>query len=315
MERIFESEMLWITFVFLVLEVLMFSYQFIHYLSRPEEKKRLYYLILLFLLIFYNITGGLFPDPNIKLSIVLQNSLAYGSGFLMASYFPYYFYKGFDLERLKFHAYYGVLLFLQLPYLIFFVVVYGLSQDLKLAIDYGIIVPFFYSIVVLRAISKAIWAKYDRDKSKKNWIEVIAVYAAVIPWVSMTIIAYFNLGQFIEVICTNGGFVVITFLFIYQSIQKARLEYQLLIQLRGSDHSPSVFLKNCECCGLTNRELEIIQLIRKGMKYQLIAEQLFISEFTVKKHVNNMFEKTTTNNKMELIHKLDSLVEIPSKTA
>lgn len=315
MERIFGSEMLEITFVFLVLEILMFFYQFIHYLSRPEEKKRLYYLILLFLLIFYNITGGLFPDPDIHLPIVLQNSLAYGSGFLMASYFPYYFYKGFDLEHLKFHAYYGVWLFLLLPYLIFFVIVYGWSQNLRLAIDYGIIVPFFYSIVVLSAILKAIRAKHNQDKNKENWIEVIAVYAAVIPWVSMTPIAYFNLGQFVEVICTNGGFVAITVFFIYQSIQKARLEYQLLIQLKGSDHSPSVFLRNCECCGLTNRELEIIQLIRKGMKYQLIAERLFISEFTVKKHVNNMFEKTTTNNKMELIHKLDSLLEISSKTA
>ena len=87
--KVFGTEMLLITLIFAVLEIVMFFYQFIYYLSRPQEKQRLYYLILLFLLIVYNITGGLFPDPNISFSIVAQNSIAYGSGFLMASYFPY----------------------------------------------------------------------------------------------------------------------------------------------------------------------------------------------------------------------------------
>lgn len=306
MNTVFGTEMLSITFVFAVLEVLMFFYQFIYYLSRPEEKKRLYYLILLFLLIVYNITGGLFPDPEINIPIVVQNSLAYGGGFIMAAYFPYYFYKGFDLTRLRFHAIYGVLLFLILPYLIFFVVVYSINKNLDFAIQYGIIVPFFYSIVLLWAILRAIRLKYKEHQSKENFIEVIAVYAAVIPWVSMTIIAYFNLGQFIEVIFTNAGFVVITFIFIYKSVQKARLEYQLLIELSTKGIQPSYFQHNCEIYKLTNREIEIIQLIRKGYKYQIIGEMLFISELTVKKHVKNMFEKTSTTNKLELIHVLEA---------
>jgi DNA-binding CsgD family transcriptional regulator len=306
MNTVFGTEMLSITLVFAVLEVLMFFYQFIYYLSRPEEKKRLYYLILLFLLIVYNITGGLFPDPEINIPIVLQNSLAYGGGFIMAAYFPYYFYKGFDLARLRFHAIYGVLLFLILPYLIFFVIVYSINKNLDFAIQYGIIVPFFYSIVLLWAILRAIRLKYKKHHSKENFIEVIAVYAAVIPWVSMTVIAYFNLGQFVEVIFTNAGFVVITFIFIYKSVKKARLEYQLLTELSTKGTQPSFFQHNCEAFKLTNREIEIIQLIRKGYKYQIIGEMLFISELTVKKHVKNMFEKTSTNNKVELLNTLET---------
>ncbi|WP_304066890.1 response regulator transcription factor [Pedobacter glucosidilyticus] len=303
--KVFGSEMLVITFVFAMLEILMFFYQFIHYLSRPQEKQRLYYLILLCLLIVYNITGGLFPDPKIDIPIVVQNIIAYGSGFIMASYFPYYFYKGFDLQRLRFHAIYGVLLFLILPYILFFVIGYSINHHLDFAIKYGIIIPFFYSIVLLWAIMRAIRTKYQGNKSRGNFLEVIAVYLAVIPWVSMTVIAYYNLGQAVEVICTNGGFVVITIIFIYKSVSQARIEYQQLTDLTINGIRPSSFQANCELYKLTNREVEIVQLLRQGYRYQTIADELFISELTVKKHARNIFEKVGATNKVELIHKLE----------
>jgi len=304
--KVFGTEMLLITFIFVVLEIAMFFYQFIYYLSRPQDKPRLYYLILLFLLIVYNISGGLFPDPEINLSIVAQNSLAYGSGFLMASYFPYYFYRGFELERLRFHAVYGVFLFFLLPYLVFFVIVYSINKNLDFAIQNGIIVPFFYAIVLLWAILRSIRLKYYANRSKVNFIEVIAVYGAVIPWVMMPVIAYFNWGQFVEVICTNGGFVVITVMFLYKSVINARQEYRQLIELSINGSNPQIFEENSARYKLTNREIEIVQLLRQGNKYQTIADKLFISELTVKKHVRNIFEKTSSTNRVELIHKLEN---------
>ncbi|MGV3685055.1 MAG: response regulator transcription factor [Daejeonella sp.] len=304
--KVFGTEMLLITFIFVVLEIAMFFYQFIYYLSRPQDKPRLYYLILLFLLIVYNISGGLFPDPEINLSIVAQNSLAYGSGFLMASYFPYYFYRGFELERLRFHAVYGVFLFFLLPYLIFFVIVYSINKNLDFAIQNGIIVPFFYAIVLLWAILRSIRLKYYANRSKVNFIAVIAVYGAVIPWVMMPVIAYFNWGQFVEVICTNGGFVVITVMFLYKSVINARQEYRQLIELSINGSNPQIFEENSARYKLTNREIEIVQLLRQGNKYQTIADKLFISELTVKKHVRNIFEKTSSTNRVELIHKLEN---------
>lgn len=304
--KVFGTEMLLITFIFVVLEIAMFFYQFIYYLSRPQDKPRLYYLILLFLLIVYNISGGLFPDPEINISIVAQNSLAYGSGFLMASYFPYYFYRGFELEKLRFHAVYGVFLFFLLPYLIFFVIVYSINKNLDFAIHNGIIVPFFYAIVLLWAILRSIRLKYYANRSKVNFIEVIAVYGAVIPWVMMPVIAYFNWGQFVEVICTNGGFVVITVMFLYKSVINARQEYRQLIELSINGSNPHIFEENSSRYKLTNREVEIVQLLRQGNKYQTIADKLFISELTVKKHVRNIFEKTAATNRIELIHKLEN---------
>ena len=106
----------------------MFVFQLFYYLFRPEDKARFYYLILLILLLFYNVTGGLFPDPSISIPVPIQEMVAYGSGFLMASYFPFYFYKAFDLKSLRWHALYGVPLFLLGPYIVFFVIDYALHS-------------------------------------------------------------------------------------------------------------------------------------------------------------------------------------------
>ncbi len=293
-----------VTFIFTILEIVLFFYQFIYYLSRPQDKGRFWYLILLALLIVYNITGGLFPDSNIPIAVVTQNIIAYGSGFLMASYFPYYFYRGFDLVCLRFHAIYGVPLFLILPYIIFFVVVYSFNRNLDVAIQYGIIIPFFYSIVVLWAIAKAIRIKYSERSSSHDTMEMIAVYFAVLPWASMTILAYFHASQLVEVLFTNGGFLIITILFISKSISRAKMEYQLLIDKTNYDSTPA-FSENCEKYQLTKREIEIVELIRQGLKYKAIGEQLFISERTVTTHVQNIFEKTGVSSKVELIRKLE----------
>src|SRR5690606_463481 len=119
--------------------------QLVLYLQKPTEGRRKYYLVLLFLLIIYNIAGGLFPDDQIPLSIPLQNILAYGAGFLMACYFPFYFYKAFNITHLKFHAKYGVLIFLFLPFLLFFCLLYTLGVELRTVVYVGLIIPFFYA--------------------------------------------------------------------------------------------------------------------------------------------------------------------------
>ena len=114
---VFNTEIHVVTFVFVILEILFFSNQLVFYLQKPNEKKRKYYLILFFLLILYNLAGGLFPDENLNMSVELQYILAYGTGFLMGAYFPYYFYRAFNITHLEFHAKNGVLIFLSIPLL------------------------------------------------------------------------------------------------------------------------------------------------------------------------------------------------------
>lgn len=54
---------------------------------------------------------------------------------------------------------------------------------------------------------------------------------------------------------------------------------------------------------LTHRELEILELLKKGHTYNEIAEKLFLSFHTVNHHVKNLYIKANVNSKSELIVK------------
>lgn len=302
---VFNSELHLLTLIFCLLEFGMSCYQLICCLSYPNDKRRFWYLILLVLLIIYNIAGGLLPDPDIKLSLQTQNIIAYGCGFLMASYFPFYFYKAFSLHRLQFHAYYGVVLFLIVPYVVFFMIVYPLTGELGYATSYGLIIPAIYSLAVLHDLLKAIRSKINQKKGSLHpykLLDMILAYTAMSPWVFMTAFAYFNIAQWIEVLVTNIGFVVITILFIARSIRSTRIEVLRNLALRNG--SEVIFEHHCERFSLSRREKEIALLLCKGMSYRDIAEKLFISERTVDNHVQHIFSKTSVNKKMELQQRL-----------
>ena len=52
---------------------------------------------------------------------------------------------------------------------------------------------------------------------------------------------------------------------------------------------------------LSDREIEILQLICEGLSNQDIADKLFISKRTVDKHRSNILEKTGSNNTASLV--------------
>ena len=303
---VFGTQIHIVTFIFIVLEFCMFIFQIFYYILRPKDKSRLLYLLLLFLFQFYNITGGLFPDSKIDIPIPIQEMICYGSGFLMASFFPFYFYKAFDLKSLRWHALFGVPLFLMLPYLVFFVLIYAINGNLNVDIRFGMIVPLIYSLILLWVIFRAIRNKYEAERNKNKYMEEIALYCAVVPWASLAFFGLVEESQLLEVLFTNTGLIVITIIFIVKSVKQLRLEHDQLIELTINAVSPITFSKNCIQYALTNREIEIVQLIRQAFKYKEIGEKLFISELTVKKHLENICKKAGVSGRIELIIKLES---------
>ena len=55
--------------------------------------------------------------------------------------------------------------------------------------------------------------------------------------------------------------------------------------------------------GLTAREIEVLEQLSKGLKYNAIAENLFLSPGTIRKHVENIYTKLKVHNKLEAIQK------------
>ena len=58
-----------------------------------------------------------------------------------------------------------------------------------------------------------------------------------------------------------------------------------------------------EMVKLTTRETEVLEQLSKGLKYGLIAENLFLSLGTVRKHIENIYGKLQVHNKLEAVQK------------
>lgn len=300
------GEMHLVTFCFAALELLMLVFLFPSYLYKPQNTYLKWYLILLSLLVIYNVTGGLFPNPAYSIPLFIQNVLAYGSGFLMASYFPFYFYKAFDLKLLRWHALYGVLFFLIIPYLAAFVIYYAIYGDLNFALKWGLIPPFIYSIVLLWVILRAIRVAYNEHKNKGHYLEEITIYCAVFPWSALTVIAYFGFSQVTEALFTNLGFLAITIGFMLRTVRQGRLDYQSL-KLSADEAFSLIFEANCSRYGLTKTEISITEWLYQGLSNREIANKLFKSEDTVKKHVHNIFRKIGIRNRTALIRVMQTV--------
>ena len=52
---------------------------------------------------------------------------------------------------------------------------------------------------------------------------------------------------------------------------------------------------------LTDRELEVLRLVAKGMNNRDAARELFISENTVKNHVRNILEKLQLHSRLDAV--------------
>jgi DNA-binding NarL/FixJ family response regulator len=55
---------------------------------------------------------------------------------------------------------------------------------------------------------------------------------------------------------------------------------------------------------LTKRETEMLGLLAKGFRYKEIADKLFISTETVRKHINNIYQKLHVQSRIEAVNKI-----------
>jgi len=304
-----------ITFAFICIEFIILFYVVIHRLARPDDKISYLDIFLLLLLIVYNITGGLLPDPNLPGSYFLQDSIAYATGFMTPCYFPYYVYHAFGLKKMRFHAYRGVYLFLMLPYLLF-MIVFGITGKLEVAKNL-LILPVVYALWVIVTLASATKNESTEDK--------IVLFISLTPWVCLPIIDYYNIGQGVEAFITNAGFLLLLAQHMRRNIQQLKDEHQRLIesekklltwneQLQEEVNKRTQelenisreqrFNQNCIQYNLTTREKEIALLIYRGQTHKQIGELLFIAERTVAKHTQNIFDKVNVSNRVELVHKL-----------
>lgn len=60
-------------------------------------------------------------------------------------------------------------------------------------------------------------------------------------------------------------------------------------------------IESPEAFNLSKREIEILEKIANGLTYQQIGDAIFISPKTVRKHIENIYEKLQVHSKMEAV--------------
>lgn len=217
-----------VTFAFVCVEIVILFYLSIYKLARPDDNKTFLNIWLVFLLLIYNITGGLLPDPNLPGPIFVQEAIAYGTGFITPSYFPYYVYKAFSLKKMKFHAYRGVLICLIVPYLMF-VALYGVSGKLSTAKNL-LVLPVLYAGWVIFSLVRSLKFKYSGNFStRESKEECIGLLLSLTPWVGLPAIDFFDLGQVVEASVTNTGFLLLLSLQLKNHVSILRKEHERLV--------------------------------------------------------------------------------------
>lgn len=62
-------------------------------------------------------------------------------------------------------------------------------------------------------------------------------------------------------------------------------------------------LQEREKISLSSREVEVLEQLSKGLSYTKIAENLFLSPSTVRKHIENIYKKLQVHSKIEAVEK------------
>ncbi len=61
--------------------------------------------------------------------------------------------------------------------------------------------------------------------------------------------------------------------------------------------------KDQEEISLSKREIEVLEQLSKGLSYTVIADNLFLSPSTVRKHIENIYKKLQVHSKIEAVQK------------
>jgi DNA-binding NarL/FixJ family response regulator len=153
----------------------------------------------------------------------------------------------------------------------------------------------------------------DIEMPKMNGIEATSTIKQKYPQIKIIMLTVFDNDEniFKSIKAGADGYLL-------KEVNPKDLQQGIIDTLNGgATMTPSIALKtlklfrnpidfqntNQEEIQLTTREIEVLEQLSKGLKYHLIAENLFLSVGTIRKHIENIYNKLQVHNKLEAIQK------------
>lgn len=264
----FNTEMQLITFVILVFQVLVLFAQSLFVWARPNDIHRKRFLILIITYIVHNLFAGLFPDPDIPVSFLIQYSLTYGGGMLVAFYFFYYITIEFQIKPLGSFGVKSFLLVVMSSFILLFMIPFYLYESLEISKKLFLGVPLTIAAILLYKIGKALITLYKNrsQKSKLYKYKVISAYAGLLTITLMPVINATGDYQSIQQSVVNFGFFLMMIVYIVELITQAQQEAIILSQIKFSANTTTTYEMQI-ATELTEDILEKLQHFEQKREY------------------------------------------------
>jgi DNA-binding NarL/FixJ family response regulator len=154
----------------------------------------------------------------------------------------------------------------------------------------------------------------DIEMPNKNGIEATAIIKSTYPNIKIIMLTVFDNDEniFNAIKAGADGYLL-------KEVNPKDLQQGILDTINGgATMTPSIAMKTLklfrepyhfeatnikEEINLTAREIEVLEQLSKGLKYQDIAKNLFLSIGTIRKHVENIYYKLQVHNKIEAVQK------------
>lgn len=160
----------------------------------------------------------------------------------------------------------------------------------------------FTSIWIVYNIILIVTNRSNINKIIKQFVITIVILAAIITPLSLltNLIQYWH---FTTIPIAYSPIEYFSFNLVALILARRHLKKVNSIEIESTiPSSHECFEELCNKYHLTQREVEIIKLIRDGLSNQEIAENLFISSNTARNHIYNIYKKVGTKNRYELIN-------------
>lgn len=154
----------------------------------------------------------------------------------------------------------------------------------------------------------------DIEMPKMNGIEATAIIKSKYPQIKIIMLTVFDNDEniFNAIKAGADGYFLkeVNPQELYNGIQEtlsggAAMTPSIALKTLKLLREPLVFNNSIpkEEISLSTREIEVLEQLSKGLKYNAIAENLFLSSGTIRKHVENIYTKLQVHNKLEAIQK------------
>ena len=287
----YSSSMHWIVlFMCIVIGlIIIFQLSRIVFGKQKANKVDYQYLILAIIFLLYNVLNGLLPNSSLPGPLFLQYLATYSISLIMCVYLVWYLYKQFNiitpnrLFKVK-----SLIVILSICLVFLFIIPYYYTGSLDFARSLFLIFPTILSISFMAYFFTIIKQEVKRQRYFK--VQTYLGLFSILSIILLPLLTFFGDFQPITQPLVTMAFFIVTAMEINSYLYRLKNTYILKRNI-GKEYN------------YTNRENEIALQIIKGDSYKRIAENMFISYGTVRKHASNIFIKSNASNRDDFIKK------------